>query len=169
MAMDVPGISRPVLVVLIVAAVLLFAFGATKAVGLLTERTDTQTRTLAAAPTIVVHHRDRRRSDRRGGPHRRAPDHEGEALDLGRRPRQGERRRRRPAPQGPLRRLLVVDDDCGVDSILEVPRATSVRVVTGTGDLRAENLQGDAELRAGTGDLRAIGVQRAAAAQLADR
>ena len=55
MAMDVPGISRPVLVVLIVAAVLLFAFGATKAVGLLTERTDTQTRTLAAAPTIVVH------------------------------------------------------------------------------------------------------------------
>ena len=35
-AMDVPGISRPVLVVLIVAAVLLFAFGATKAVGLLT-------------------------------------------------------------------------------------------------------------------------------------
>ena len=32
-----------------------FIFGATKAVGLLTERTDTQTRTLAAAPTIVVH------------------------------------------------------------------------------------------------------------------
>jgi hypothetical protein len=53
--MDVPGISRPVLIALIVVAVLLFAYGATKAVGLLTERTDTQTRTLAAAPTIVVH------------------------------------------------------------------------------------------------------------------
>ena len=43
----------------------------------------------------------------------------------------------------------VVDDRCGVDSILEVPRATSVRVVTGTGDLRAENLQGSAELQGG--------------------
>ena len=53
--MDVPGISRPVLVALIVVAVLLFAYGGTKAAGLLTQHTDTHTRTLAAAPTIVVH------------------------------------------------------------------------------------------------------------------
>ena len=54
--------------------------------------------------------------------------------------------------------VFLVDDPCGVDSILEVPRATSVRVITGTGDLRAENLQGGAELRAGTGDLHAVGI-----------
>lgn len=53
--MDVPGISRLALVAMIVVAVVLFAFGSTHAVGRLTERTDTQTRTLAAAPTIVVH------------------------------------------------------------------------------------------------------------------
>ena len=33
-----------------------------------------------------------------------------------------------------------------------------MRVVTGTGDLRAENLRGAAELRAGTGDLHTVGV-----------
>ncbi len=157
-AMDVPGISRPALVVLIVAAVLLFAYGATKAVGLLTERTDTQTRTLAAAPMIVVHTgtgdvrvvaADRtdvrlttkeQRSIWGGGVVRVS----GDAADL----------RLNDRCDG----VRVVDAACGVDSVLEVPRATSVRVVTGTGDLRAENLQGSADLRAGTGDLRAIGV-----------
>ena len=54
-AMDVPGISRPVLVVLIVVAVLLFAYGARTAVGRLTQHTDTHTRTLAAAPTSGRH------------------------------------------------------------------------------------------------------------------
>jgi hypothetical protein len=154
--MDVPGISRPVLVVLIVAAVLLFAFGATKAVGLLTERTDTQTRTLAAAPTIVVHtgtgdvriiaadRTDVRLTTKEkrsiwGGGHVRVS---GDAADL----------RLKDHCDG----FPVVDDPCGVDSILEVPRATSVRVVTGTGDLRAENLQGSADVvaRASTGDIR---------------
>jgi hypothetical protein len=156
--MDVPGISRPVLVVLIVAAVVLFAFGATKAVGLLTVRTDTQTRTLSAAPTIVVHtgtgdvrivaadRTDVRLTTKEkrsiwGGGHVRVS---GDAADL----------RLKDRCDG----FPVVDDPCGVDSILEVPRATSVRVVTGTGDLQAENLQGSAELRAGTGDLRAVGV-----------
>lgn len=156
--MDVPGISRPVLVVLIVVAVLLFAYGSTKAAGLLTERTDTQTRTLAAAPTIVVHTgtgdvrivaADRtdvrlttkeKRSIWGGGRVRVS----GDAADL----------RLKDHCDG----FWLVDDACGVDAILEVPRATSVRVVTGTGDLRAENLQGSAELRAGTGDLHAVGV-----------
>jgi hypothetical protein len=156
--MDVPGISRLALVAMIVVAVVLFAFGATHAVGRLTERTDTQTRTLAAAPTIVVHTgtgdvrvvaADRtdvrlttkeRRSIWGGGRVRVT----GDAADL----------RLKDHCDG----FFLVDDRCGVDSVLEVPRATSVRVVTGTGDLRAENLQGSADLRAGTGDLRAIGV-----------
>ena len=156
--MDVPGISRLALVAMIVVAVVLFAFGATHAVGRLTERTDTQTRTLAAAPTIVVHTgtgdvrvvaADRtdvrlttkeRRSIWGGGRVRVT----GDAADL---------RLKDHCDGSPL-----VDGPCGVDAILEVPRATSVRVVTGTGDLRAENLRGSAELRAGTGDLRAIGV-----------
>ena len=164
-AMDVPGISRPVLVVLIVAAVVLFAFGATN----------------GGRPAHRAHrhadaHAGRRADDRGPSPADRRrrivaadrtdvrADHEGEALDLGRRPRQGERRRRGPAPQGPLRRPPGRRRPLrrGLD-----PRGaarTSVRVVTGTGDLRAENLQGGAELSAGTGDLHAIGVQRAAAA-----
>ena len=143
---------------MIVVALVIFLFGATKAVGLLTERTDTQTRTLAAAPTIVVHtgtgdvrviaadRTDVRLTTKEkrsiwGGGHVRVS---GDAADL----------RLKDHCDG----FPVVDDPCGVDSILEVPRATSVRVVTGTGDLRAENLRGAAELRAGTGDLRAVGV-----------
>ena len=51
--MHVPGISRPVFVAMIFAAVVLFAGAATSAVGLLTQRTETQTRTLAAAPTFA--------------------------------------------------------------------------------------------------------------------
>ena len=156
--MDVPGISRPVLVALIVVALVLFLFGATRAVGLLTERTDTQTRTLAAAPTIVVHtgtgdvriiaadRTDVRLTTKEkrsiwGGAHVKVS---GDAGDL--------------SLKDDCDGFPVVDDPCGVDAILEVPRATSVRVVTGTGDLRAENLQGAADLRAGTGDLRAEGV-----------
>jgi hypothetical protein len=156
--MDVPGISRPVLVAMIVVALVIFLFGATRAVGLLTERTDTQTRTLAAAPMIVVHTgtgdvrivaADRtdvrlttkeKRSIWGGGRVRVS----GDAADL---------RLKDHCDGSPL-----VDGPCGADSVLEVPRATSVRVITGTGDLRAENLQGSAELRAGTGDLHAVGV-----------
>ena len=138
--MDVPGISRPVLVVLIVAAVLLFAFGATKAVGLLTEHTDTHTRTLAAAPTIVVHtgtgdvrivasdRTDVRLTTKEkrsvwGGGHVRVC---GDAAEL-----RLETAATAPGRRRPVRRGLV----------LEVPRGTSVRVVTGTGDLHAENLR----------------------------
>jgi hypothetical protein len=50
--MDVPGISRPILVAMIVVAAILLAFGTTKAIALFTEHTDTHTRIVAAAPTI---------------------------------------------------------------------------------------------------------------------
>ena len=143
---------------MIVVALAIFLFGATRAVGLLTERTDSRTRTLAAAPTIVVHtgtgdvrivaadRTDVRLTTKEkrsiwGGSHVRVS---GDAGDL----------RIKDHCDG----FPVVDDPCGVASVLEVPRATSVRVVTGTGDLRAENLHGAAELTAGTGDLHAVGV-----------
>ena len=156
--MDVPGISRPALVAMIVIAVALFIFGATHAVGRLTERTDTQTRTLAAAPTIVVH-------TGTGDVRVVAADRTDVRLTTKeKRSIWGGARVRVTGDAGDLRLedhcdgSPLVDEPCAADAVLDVPRATSVQVVTGTGDLRAENLHGSAELRAGTGDLRAIGV-----------
>ena len=157
--MDVPGIPRPVLVVLIVVAVLLFAYGGTKAIALVTEHTDTHTRVVAAAPTIVVgvETGDVRitgsdRADVRlttkekrsawGGGHVEVSG-DGSRLHLGDR----------------CDKVPVVDAPCSVSYVLEVPRNTAVRVVAGTGDLHAENLAGGADLRSGTGDLHVIGVR----------
>lgn len=157
--MDVPGITRPVLVVLIVAAVVRFAYGAGTAVGRLTRHTDTQTRTLAAAPTVVVSSKSADltivasdRSDVRlttkeqrsvwGGGHVELRGDAG-GLQL----------------QDSCRDLPVVDDPCHVSLRMEVPRSTNVRVVSGTGDLRAENLEGSADVSSATGDLHVIGVR----------
>jgi Putative adhesin len=146
------------LVVMLVAAVVLFAFGAGKATGLLTQHTDTQTRTFAAAPIIVVSAESgdvkivaTDRSDVRlitkeqrsvwGGGH---GDVNGDAAGL----------RLDDRCDG----LPVVDDPCGVSYRLEVPRATAVRVSSGTGDLSAENLDSTTELRTATGDLHVTGV-----------
>jgi hypothetical protein len=159
--MDVPGISRPVLVVLIVVAVLLFAYGATKAFAVVTEHTDTHTRVVAAAPTIVVgvETGDVRitgsdRSDVRlttkekrsawGGGHVEVSG-DGARLHLGDR----------------CDKVPVVDAPCSVSYVLEVPRNTAVRVVAGTGDLHAENLGSSADLSSGTGDLHVEGVRGA--------
>jgi DUF4097 and DUF4098 domain-containing protein YvlB len=157
--MDVPGISRPVLVVLIVAAVLLFAYGSTKAAGLLTQHTDTQTQILAATQTvgldttgadvnIVASDRSDVRVTTReqrslwGGGHVRLRGDAG-GLEL--------RDRCHDVP--------VVADPCHASVRLDVPRNTSVRVVSGTGDLRVEHIEGAADLSSGTGDLHVLGVQ----------
>jgi hypothetical protein len=157
--MDVPGISRPALAAMIVVAAVLFAFGATKAAGLVTEHTDTQTRTLTAAPTIVV-------ETGTGDVRIVAADRTDVQLTTKeRRSMWGGGRVKVSGDAAHLRLkdhcdgFPIVDDPCSVDSILEVPRDTSVRVATGTGDLRAENLEGGADLSAGTGDLRAVGVR----------
>jgi hypothetical protein len=159
--MDVPGIPRPVLVVLIVVATVLLLFGTTKAIALFTEHTDTQTRVVAAAPTIVVgvETGDVRvtasdRADVRlttkekrsawGGGHVEVSG-DGARLHLGDR----------------CDKVPVVDAPCSVSYVLEVPRNTSVRVIAGTGDLRAEDLGGSADLRSGTGDLHVEGVRGA--------
>ena len=157
--MDVPGITRPVLVVLIVAAVVLFAYGAGTAVGRLTRHTDTQTRTFAAAPTVVITSKNADlnivasdRSDVRvttreqrsvwGGGHVNLRGDAG-GLQL----------------RDSCRDLPVVDDPCHVSMHVDVPRSTSVRVVSGTGDLRAEHLAGGADLSSGTGDVHVLGVR----------
>jgi hypothetical protein len=159
--MDVPGISRPILVAMIVVAAILLAFGTTKAIALFTERTDTHTRTVAAAPTIVVgvETGDVRiigsdRADVRlttkekrsawGGGHAEVSG-DGARLHLGDR----------------CDKVPVVDAPCSVSYVLEVPRSTAVRVVSGTGDLHAEDLGGSADLSSGTGDLRVEGVRGA--------
>ena len=157
LSMHVSGISRGVLVALIAVAILIFAFGATRAAGLLTHHIDTQTRTLAAAPTIVIHAdtADVRivaadRADVRltteerrsvwGGARVKVS---GDAADL---------HLATHCDGVPL-----VDDPCDVSSILEVPRDTDVRVVVQTGDVHAEGLQGSADLSAATGDIHVTG------------
>jgi hypothetical protein len=157
--MQVPGVSRPVLVVMTVVAVLLFAFGATKAVGLITRHTDTHTRTLAAVPTMVI---DAGTGDVRIVAADRTD------VRLTTREKRSVWSGGHAKVSGDARRLdldddcdsaLVIDDTCDVSYFLEVPRATDVRVVTGTGDLRAENLEGSVDMQAGTGDLHIVGVR----------
>jgi hypothetical protein len=157
--MDVPGISRPVLIALIVVAALLFACGATEAIGLVTQHTDTHTRVVAAAPTIVVDvetgdvriattDRDdvrltsKEKRSAWGGGHVEVSG-DGARLHLGDR----------------CDKVPLVDAPCSVSYVLEVPRRTAVRVVAGTGDLRAEDLEGSTDLRSGTGDLHVVGVR----------
>jgi hypothetical protein len=159
LTMTVPGISRPAFVVIVVAAVALFVFGAGEAAGLLTQHTDTQTRTFAAAPIVVVTTRNADvkivaadRSDVRlttkekrsmfgGGRVSMRGDASG--LNLG----------------DSCHGLPVIDDPCHVSVRLEVPRGTAVRVTSGTGDVRVENLGGGAALSSATGDLHVIGVR----------
>jgi hypothetical protein len=141
------------LVVMIVVAAILLAFGTTKAVALFTEHTDTHTRVIPASPSIVVGVRTgdvqivgSDRSDVRlttkekrsawGGGHVEVSG-DGARLHLGDR----------------CDKVPVVDAPCSVSYVLEVPRDTAVHVVAGTGDLHAENLAGSADLRSGTGDL----------------
>jgi hypothetical protein len=157
--MDVPGISRPVLIALIVVAALLFAFGATKAIALVTQHTDTRTHVVAAAPTIVVDvetgdvriaatDRDdvrltsKEKRSAWGGGHVEVSG-DGARLHLGDR----------------CDKVPVVDAPCSVSYVLEVPRRTTVRVAAGTGDLHAEDLEGGTDLRSGTGDLHVEGVR----------
>jgi hypothetical protein len=157
--MDVPGISRPVLVVLIVAAVVLFAYGAGTAVGRLTRHTDTQTRTFPAAPTGVITSNGADvnivasdRSDVRVTTREQRSVWGGGHVDL--RGDAGGLQLRDSCHDVP-----VVDDPCHVSMRLDVPRSTSVRVVSGTGDLRAEHLEGGADVSSGTGDIHVLGVR----------
>jgi hypothetical protein len=124
------------------------------------EHTDTQTRTFAAAPTSWSSPAGTRRSA-------------SSASDRSRRALTTKEKRSRGAAahvdlrgdagglelRDQLRDIPVVDDPCHVSMHVDVPRNTSVRMVTGTGDLRAEHLAGGADVSSGTGDLHVLGVR----------
>jgi DUF4097 and DUF4098 domain-containing protein YvlB len=158
--MDVPGISRPALVLLIAGAVLLFAAGASWAVSWLTRETDIDTQTLVAASSIEIdgHSGDIRvvgsdRSDIRltttkhrsifGRPHVRASYSAGRLLLDG---------------DCPEFEIWGSDGGCSVSYRLEVPRNVAVRLTTHSGDVSAEDLRGDADLQTRSGDVDVDGV-----------
>jgi hypothetical protein len=159
--MDVPGIPRPVLLVLIALAVLLLAAGGSWALSWATRQTETNSRTIPAVRTIEVDSRrsgdvvvvGTQRSDIRittkqsrtifGRPH----------VDVG-------------YDGGRLRldghcsefELWGSDAGCAVSFRLEVPRNTTVRLMANSGDVRADGLNGRADLRTKSGDVHANGV-----------
>ena len=161
LVMHVTGISRRVLVALIVAGVAVLAFGTTMAAGMLTRHTITHTQVLAAAPTIMVDAgigdidvvaadrtdvrltTEERRSVWGGGHVKLRRDAAG--LDL------------HDGCDGLPTSVPLIYDRCVVRYRLEVPRGSDVRVTTATGDIRAENLQGSADLRSSTGEVRVSG------------
>jgi hypothetical protein len=153
---------RPVLIALIAVAVFIAAVAGTRAAGLVSEHTDTQVRSFTPAPTIVVSDRtadlvvvaaDRsdvrltsrvRRSVWGGGHVHVKGAATGLHIDDG--------------CDGIGDGIPVVHHGCTISLRLEVPRSASVRVDSGTGDVRVENVAG-ADISSGTGELRATGVR----------
>jgi hypothetical protein len=158
--MDVPGIPRPVLVVLIAAAVVLLAGGASWAVALATHHTETRTRTIPATPTveiegergdIVVVGRDR-----------------GDIRLITKESRSifGRPEVKVDVRDGKLRldgncsefEIWGADGGCSVNYRLEIPRDTDVRLRARSGDVSAEDLGGSADLQTSSGDVDAVGI-----------
>jgi hypothetical protein len=156
--MQVPGISRPVLVVLSAVAILLLAAGASWALSWATRHTDTSTRTIPAAATIEIDsHRSgdvevvgSDRSDIRlttkqhrsifGRPHSKV-SYSGGRLRLD--------------GHCSTFELWGTDAACAISYRLEVPRSTAVKLQASSGDVRAEHLSGTADLRTQSGDVHA--------------
>jgi DUF4097 and DUF4098 domain-containing protein YvlB len=156
--MDVPGIPRPVLVVLIAIAVVLFAGGAAWSLSWVTHHTDTHTRNLAAPSSLEIEATSgdvdvvgsdrvdvrlvtKERRSIFGTPHVHA------VYDAG-----------RLQLDGSCSGAHVFGNDCTVSYRVEVPRGTAVRLVARSGDVSAEDLSGDADLRTSSGDVDAIDV-----------
>jgi hypothetical protein len=145
--------------------VLLVAAAATRAAGFLSEHTDTRTRTFAPAAAVVVSDRsadvtvvatDRpdvllrtrvRRSVWGGGHVHVSGDASALRVDDG--------------CDGTSDAIPFVHHGCVVSVRIEVPRGAALRVVSGVGDIRAENIGGAVDLKSGVGDLRALGVRGA--------
>jgi hypothetical protein len=158
--MDVPGIPRPVLVTLIAIAVVLLAAGGSWALSWATRETDTNSRTIPAAGTIVVdsehsgdvvvigsHRSDIRLTTKQsrtifGRPH----------VEVG----YGDGRLRLDGHCSELE-MWGSDAGCAVSFRLEVPRGTTVRLSATSGDVRADGLTGTADLRTKSGDVHASG------------
>jgi DUF4097 and DUF4098 domain-containing protein YvlB len=158
--MDVPGISRPVLVTLIVVAVVLLAAGGSWALSWATRQTETHTRTIPAASTIEIE------------------GHSGDIVVVGSdrsdvlltmketRSIFGRPHSHIDAGGGRLRldggcsefEVWGSNGGCTITYRLEVPRDTAVRLVTHSGDVSAEGLTGDADLETRSGDVDAAGI-----------
>jgi Putative adhesin len=159
--MDVPGIPRPMLVVLIAATVLLLAVGGSWALSWATRHTDTSTRTMPAAATIVVD------SQRSGDVEVVGSDRADIRLTTKQRrsvfgrPKVGVRydgERLRLDGHCSNFELWGIDAACGVTFRLEVPRDTAVRLAANSGDVTADDLAGAADLRTRSGDVDAVDV-----------
>ncbi|HEY7618495.1 MAG TPA: DUF4097 family beta strand repeat-containing protein [Solirubrobacteraceae bacterium] len=151
--MAVTGIARPVLVVLIVVAGLLFAIGATWAVAFATHHSETHTRTLPAGASIEIDsdHGDVRvvggdRADvklttkeRRsvfGRPHVRVSYADG-------------RLRLHTSCSG----AELFANECAASYVVEVPRAMAVRVAASAADVHAEDVRGRLTVHVSSGDV----------------
>jgi DUF4097 and DUF4098 domain-containing protein YvlB len=151
--MHVPGISRPVVVVLIVVAVLLFATGAAWALAFATHHTDTDTEVLPADASIEIDsdHGDVRvvGSDRAdvllttkerrsifGTPHVSVRFADG-------------RLRLHTSCSG----AQLFGNECTASYVVEVPRAMAVRVVASSADVHAEDVRGPLAVHLSSGDV----------------
>jgi Putative adhesin len=156
--MDVPGISRPVLVALIAVAAALFLAGAAWAASFLTHKTERHTRTLPASSSIVIEASsgdiDVVGSDRTD-------------VQLVTKERRSVFGRAHVEVGYESGRLQLEDEctglnfggsGCRVTYRVEVPRDASVRLVTHSGDVSAEDLGGDADLQTRSGDVDALDV-----------
>jgi DUF4097 and DUF4098 domain-containing protein YvlB len=157
--MDVPGISRPVLVTISVVAALLLLTGGVWAASYATHKTERNTRTLAAASTIEI-------EGTNGDIRIVGSDRSDVLLTTEERRSVFGRPHVHVDDQGGRLRL---DDDCsGIDFVggeacrvsyvLEVPRNAGVRVVGRSGDVSAEDLAGGADLQTRSGDVDALDV-----------
>jgi DUF4097 and DUF4098 domain-containing protein YvlB len=158
--MDVPGISRPVLVVLIAVAILLLAAGGSWALSWATRKTETTTRTIPAVQTVEI------------------DGHSGDIHVVGTARRDillttKEQRSVFGGPDGgvsfsdgalhldgscPDFQLWGSDAGCSISYTLEVPHGTAVHLVTHSGDVSAEDLTGEADLETRSGDVDASGI-----------
>jgi hypothetical protein len=159
-AVNVVGISRPVLVTLIVTGALLLLGGAAWVLSFVTLHRETSTRVLAAGSTLDVRgkagdirvvgsDRDdvrltiKQRRTLFGRPHVKVGSADGQLVLDG---------------HCSEFELVGLDAHCAITYLLEVPRRLAVHVAAGLGDVRAEHLAGDADLETTTGDVRALDV-----------
>ena len=159
--MDVPGISRPVLVVLIMATVGLLIGGGSWALAWATRKSDTSSRTIPAVSTIEVD------STRSGDIKVIGSDRSDIRLTVKQhRSLFGRPHSKEQFSAGHLRldgrcsefELLGGDAACAISYRLEVPRGTTVELRANSGDVSAIDLGGDADLRTRSGDVQAIQV-----------
>jgi Putative adhesin len=158
--MHVAGISRPALLAMVAVAVALFAGGITWAASWLTRHTETHTRVLSATPTIEILGNNgdievigSDRTDLRLTTKEQRSVFGRPRVDVAYRAGQLRLKGHCSAFE-----LPGSDAGCRVSFRLEVPRDASVRLMTQSSDVIAEDLRHDADLQASSGDVAAFDV-----------